>query len=539
MPKLMPKLMSKTMLKKLQNSGHFMLRPAILLIPLSLSWLISGQFASYLWLRVIFSLIMIVGFSIISIRHKKRLNDATESMQFFHYLSYLLERLHEGHSITATMIEAPERVEELAAEKTDMNHCLRAVARALKSGQSLSEAAACVNNYAINQDALIFFLSLDPVSRTGKQLITFIRQQHQMIFEKKHILETAQAGIAQQKTEAWLLCLMPYLVLYLTTGQLRTGLTAAMTPVSHLFYMAGFLFSVCGAFMTSFLLTESSASTVKEKNYDFLKGSAYGHHAGQLIRILYNRLLPAHYTMRLYQNVQACDRLKSRKSSSDMLQINSSQKSRLVQNFFSYKGYLCLLSLPAMLILTFISRHFIFLLLPPFICLVHDMQIKQTESMVIGQCRYAYPQFIHLLTSLVLAGFSVHHAARICTDLYNRQAAENNLLLSMSVLQTDLRRIKKRLDMAWSGQAIMTEQAQACLIPEARAAFNLLARYDQSGSRQLMHLMDLQASSCWHMMHLAVKKQLETRQLKLLLPMMMNLCAVIIIAITPSVQALL
>ena len=80
--------------------------------------------------------------------------------------------------------------------------------------------------------------------------------------------------------------------------------------------------------------------------------------------------------------------------------------------------------------------------------------------------------------------------------------------------------------------------AASCPIPEAQAAMLLMQRYDRYGGSETLQMLSMQAAACWSLYRNTIRKQMEHQSLRLLLPMMLDLLAVILTALLPAVLSL-
>ena len=102
----------------------------------------------------------------------------------------------------------------------------------------------------------------------------------------------------------------------------------------------------------------------------------------------------------------------------------------------------------------------------------------------------------------------------------------------------DLERAGSQLQAGQPVRSVLNSLLAACPIPEAQAALLLLLRYESGGSPDILQLLDLQASSCWTLHRNAARKKLEQQNLKLMIPMTLDLAAVLLTALLPAVLSL-
>ncbi|MDD2213098.1 MAG: hypothetical protein PHR21_00935, partial [Oscillospiraceae bacterium] len=74
--------------------------------------------------------------------------------------------------------------------------------------------------------------------------------------------------------------------------------------------------------------------------------------------------------------------------------------------------------------------------------------------------------------------------------------------------------------------------------PTAQSALMLLEQYERMGQPHILSRLSEQASRCWELLRNGMRKGAEQRAALLLIPMMLDLVAVILLAMAPSLDLL-
>ena len=75
-------------------------------------------------------------------------------------------------------------------------------------------------------------------------------------------------------------------------------------------------------------------------------------------------------------------------------------------------------------------------------------------------------------------------------------------------------------------------------IPEVQAALSLIAQFERAGGRELISLLRMQVPTCWSLYRNAMRKRMEDNAVRLLIPMTLDLLAVLAVTGLPALLSL-
>ena len=491
-------------------------------------WQISRLYSDSYQLRGIMLFLLVIISVWIYRRWQTKRHYDQQCEQLRLYIESILTSLNTGHSLESALIEAADQPENNSRIRTKFQSATQNIAYYLKTGHTLKKAIALIRSELTFPDSLVFFSCLTFVNQAGTHLIRYIEQQHKTIVEKKVLIDQAESIQAQKKTEAGLLCLMPLLLAYMIIYQGAGQLVVFDHAIGHAGSIIGFFLSASATFITGLILTADYQKTGFQKQAACMKESRVLSGGGNILFLIYKVCVPACFTARLFDHIRRYDQFQQAVSSE-----TSSYQSRL-EAFFEYKCRLILFTLPGAGLLYFTGIGIKSLIPPVAICVLHDLQLGQWIKKFNSASQQEYPTFINLMSVLLQAGCSLHRALSICSDAYLQTYPDGNNQIT-SVLQTELKLIRHRLDMSWSGKMIMIEQASRCHLSAAKAVFHLFARFEETGNSHILHLISLQATSCWQIKQNALRIKLQEQSFYLIIPMMLNLLSVMMIAVLPSI----
>ena len=177
-----------------------------------------------------------------------------------------------------------------------------------------------------------------------------------------------------------------------------------------------------------------------------------------------------------------------------------------------------------------------FLLLPVIFAVLQDQQVFSLRRRILDDDRLMYPVLLNLLSALLQAVISVHRALQIACACLRPQVRSEKC--RPAGLPADLESVHRQIQTGRPVDRVLEQLIDACPLPEAQAALLLLLRYEQSGGADTIQLLALQSNACWSLHRSSIRKQLEQQNLRLLLPMTLDLVAVLVTALLPAVLSL-
>ncbi|MDW7656830.1 MAG: hypothetical protein SCM11_06615, partial [Bacillota bacterium] len=337
----------------------------------------------------------------------------------------------------------------------------------------------------------------------------------------------------QRRTEAVLLAAMPFLmVLLLRSGFDEATKTVMGQPTGVAGSAVACVIALSAAILTVRLMAFRSTRPAAQLTLpDWQRGPGrIRRDLWQTMHRLYREWLPAAYGARLLQALVELARQQP--------DHNHQQEQPFILRYFARKTRLMLVSLlPAVLIcITFPGLWFLVLILPLAMAGLHDQQVFRLRRQILDDYRLAYPVLLNLLTALLQAGLSVHRSLQIaCACL---QPPVQTKAVRQTGLLADLGIVHRQIQTGRPIWRVLEGLIADCPLPEAQAALLLLLRYEQSGGVDTIQLLTLQSNACWSLYRSSTRKQLEQQSLHLLLPMSLDLVAVLVTALLPAVLSL-
>jgi Flp pilus assembly protein TadB len=445
--------------------------------------------------------------------------------QFKWFLELLLTRLAAGSTLERAMTDSLPGLSQMLGNQSDLLTALRRFTRQLTAGQSPDTLLTEISGQLICPEARLFFRLAPELRRTGSHLTQFVRQHVHMVSEQLDLQQDIQAEATQRRTEAVLLALMPFLLALLLRASFDVDTAALLNGLAGLTGMAvAFVLAAIAAVLTVGLL-----SFLPDRRRTRRPVTARRHAAfrlpGRMLHHLYRDILPESYGSRLL-------RLLLEKPTG-----RPEPAATVLDPYFARKGALILVALlPALLLTAQIPAAWPALLgLPALVCLLQDHQVFTWLHEKERDYRLDYPVFLNLIVALLQSGLSLHRALQIG---YTSLLSERTAGPAPSAFISDLTEAQRQIQVGLPVEQVIEHLTDACPLPEARAALLLLQRYEHAGGGDTLQLLALQASSCWSLHRSTLKKQMEQQALRLLLPMMLDLLAVLLTAMLPAVLSL-
>ena len=103
-------------------------------------------------------------------------------------------------------------------------------------------------------------------------------------------------------------------------------------------------------------------------------------------------------------------------------------------------------------------------------------------------------------------------------------------------LHTDLNQFKRKIAAGATASAALEEMSAGNLSPQIQSALGMMARYGCDGGPENLQILQIQVDTCWALHHQALRKKTELVMLRLMIPMALDLTAVILTVLLPAIQ---
>lgn len=171
-------------------------------------------------------------------------------------------------------------------------------------------------------------------------------------------------------------------------------------------------------------------------------------------------------------------------------------------------------------------------LIPGFavvLALLHDRDLYRVSAEAKRNMLRRFPVFLGMMAAILHAGISLSNALDLCVS--SLPDPEGPLGMEISEIRAGVR----------AGQPAANgfdRLAARMAIPEVQAALSLIAQFERAGGRELISLLRMQVPTCWSLYRNAMRKRMEDNAVRLLIPMTLDLLAVLAVTGLPALLSL-
>lgn len=369
-----------------------------------------------------------------------------------------------------------------------------------------------LNNFALNikfPQTIPIFHALGISGKIGNSSLTILRSSCQMLSDLNAVQNEINANNAGKNAEALILCLMPFAITF-SLNQMSGEFIAEAQQNTKGAILLGVAFVIC--IITVALLLKFMSHSEKK-----LKESS----KTQNIEIKKYRLTS------IIQKVLPTSFITNRHNTFNELYFDAGKAYEL------YLRKLLKVSVSGFLIVALIlystNRNVMFAILAfPVLAFLLNRDLNSELELKREKLMRNLPLFICLITTLLEAGLQLPKAINICAKAFDKDSA----------ISDEINNLRAQILSGKSASDSVEQMSIHIQIPEAQAAFLLIARYGRLGSSEVLNLLSVQSSSCWNLCRNAARKKQERESLALLFPMTLDFVAVLLVAITPAIISL-
>ncbi|MDD4367905.1 MAG: hypothetical protein PHP39_03025 [Oscillospiraceae bacterium] len=470
------------------------------------------------------------------------------------YLQYLLSGLTGGKSLEKMIRQAGGQFCPPALQSADFRQWLSYVNRDLDAQMPLAQALSSHLTVLVSPDVGTAISMLAKAVQLGARAQDFIESAIRMLNEQDRLTEEVAAENARDRLEATVLNYLP-LALAIILRQMWGQTSQAASPPSRQFWLT--LLSFCLLLLSWLISTyvkvkkESSGQSKSHRQAAiisrlplrrFVKNKSAWHPVIDRLASLY----PAARRLKLYQAFSLSQLAQAARTSAKSADRNLGDRSEQTTGhtepeplpaYLQFIRQLTAEKLDALLIglligslagLFWLPALCLFPLLTLLIALAHDQRIleqaKETELQLLNDL----PYFLVISSRLLEAGMSMAQAMQISSDQ----------LVPERPLYWVISRILVRVSSGLPAGPELAALAARLSTPTAQSALMLLEQYERMGQPHILSRLSEQASRCWELLRNGMRKGAEQRAALLLIPMMLDLVAVILLAMAPSLDLL-
>ncbi|HHX37675.1 MAG TPA: hypothetical protein GX717_06820 [Clostridiaceae bacterium] len=180
--------------------------------------------------------------------------------------------------------------------------------------------------------------------------------------------------------------------------------------------------------------------------------------------------------------------------------------------------------------ITVISGHlswWIPIILPPIIWFAADYQLKQQVKQREYAVNAAMPLFLETLLQFLRVGETPVVALKRSLNTQNE---------TPSILHATVKEIMIKVENGANFNRELYTLARQFQTVQIQSVFILIAQYNQTGHKDTLASLTVQKEACWQLYKKAIQERGKTLAARLILPMSMDLLAVILIALTPAIN---
>ena len=477
-------------------------------------YLLSGGFISQTVLRILFSPVFAFPFFLSLVQMLYRRRNTYIRSQCKVLFQSLCTSVSGGYSLESAFLAARSSVEGVFGKKCLLGKNLERMESERAAQLPFAEN---LTRLCLRLDYLEIFPIMQALTITrvvGSGVISILRSSCQMITELISINNEVDANNAGKNAEAMLLCLMPYGITFTLsafTGEYME--TARNTPLGTAMMIAAFGVSVCSCALLLRLVGDTKKNAQAKSGTDRRTLPLPQKATAAILRFL-RKILPESFISREYEQA-----LELSDTPNDYLHV----KIRKLITVLS-------IEIPGSLVVCRQLNVSLLYVLPS--CGIFILFFHFNEKQKVLQRREAImediPLFLAILATLLQSGVLLSKAIAVCAGAFPPDG----------ILGSEILWMKKRISSGISAAQVIEDFSSRTPIPEAQAALLLAAQFERKGGIEVVQLLDLQSNACWNLCRNASRKKKERSAVQMLLPMMLDLIAVLLVVMTPAVLSL-
>ena len=416
-----------------------------------------------------------------------------------------------GYSLESAFLSSRPTIENVFGKRSIL-------ARSLRHMEYERAAQLSFHDSLIRLCYRMDFMEIYPIMQAlsitrlvGNGVLSILRNSYRMISELISVQQEVDANNAGKNAEAAILCFMPYAVTFtLTTMTGEYMESAKSTTLGNTIMIAAFFLSLISCVLLLRLVGNTKQKN-KRKNIDQAPRFTMPSRLINVTTRVYKRIFPASFVSGEYERAI------------ELSQTPSIYLERKTSKFLT----LSFLSGFSLLVLALVSGQSPLLLLLgfPFSFIALHMKEKERVRIRKESLMDDIPLFLSILTTLLNSGILLPKSLQVCSEAFPRR----------SILCEELWRIKKQIASGVSAAQAIEDLSARTPIPEAQAALVLAAGYERRGGAEVLQLLSLQSNACWNLCRNASRKRKERDTVQMILPMMLDLIAVLLVVMVPAI----
>ncbi len=504
----------------------FLQKNNLLLLGLSFALSLFGAYCFFgmkvwiLFLALGFALFLRPSFSDLLAKSKER--QARRALMNF--LQYLCSALSVGQPVRLALSEMGKSNFLKRSTNKDLQNNLKRVSHMIHNQQSaeaylptLEAAFPCPES-----TALLYALRLE--NQLGEKLIDMLRDSFDTARELVMLEDEIAAANNRQRSESMILSVLPFAMAPLFADLINLDLassgSAGLGAVLRFFAYGLAMF----AFMLNLRFSAERSSI--SKNIDQTPKLFRIYDDAEILHINWLSVLINKLPLRYRTQIVRLYRLAYPQN------FFSLQKDTAEPLLFQHVLTLILVfsaSFMLLLLISLISGIAVYwsLLLSLLTVLLFEGQLRSRAKENEESLRRDLPLMLSLLARLLRNTLHLSTALRECASIFSNQK---------SPLSTIVKSMMGRINYAESPSQLFEELADQLKLSDVSSLLYVLARYSTVGSKELLDILEKQLGLCWAEQRQNIRRNLDAKSGLSLIPMLMDLVAVMLIGIAPAMQ---
>ncbi len=448
------------------------------------------------------------------IRVRKNRHSRHELDQFRIFLEYLSARLSAGETLEQSLLKADDVLEDQIGKHSHFSHCLERLRASLEAQIGLQQSLMIFQKEFSHPKSRAFVRVIPFLHRYGGRLDVYVRQSHRSLNEELLTQKEIQAEQSAKNSEAFILLFLPFIMASLI-GRGSYGASLQTLSVAKFALAVLFLIAILAASFTLRLIAQQDPYRQKALETPPLADAEISLRDRQrAARFL--SLLPGGLGLKLAEAVRF---------------VYAQRPRDPWPQYVKRKRKLFLLGLALLPLLLLAKAPPYLYVLPLLIPLAQDLRIIEAKKLREERYRLEYPDFLNLMAILLKSGLSLDKSLSLQAE---NLPPDDDL---KSILELDLRMIQRRMQSAIPAATALEDLLKRLPSREIVSALSLIIRYDRDGGRELLDILEIQASACWQVYRNAMRAKLERKNLALVIPMGLDLLVILSTTILPALAS--
>lgn len=424
----------------------------------------------------------------------------------------LLSRISIGDTLESAFPAAAREVGQTYGVRSSTAGALRDLTSDLGSRTPVAQAMTRFIRKLRCAEAETVFHALASSLFIGSGVMELLRTGQHMVAESLAMEDDVEAETAQRRTEALAIAAMPPVIAAMLRRLVPGYLDPVFSSPSGTWIMAGaYIAAALSAAMVLRILAGLSRDRSLRRRGS---GKSRGSKSTLWIARYCCKLLPTGYRIRLERALDLIGDV-----SPDRLARYVGRKLLICAGGVVLGGLLYAAGGSWTLIPGF----------PAVLAYLHDRDLFHASAEAKRNLLRHFPVFLGLMAAILHAGVSLSNALDLCVS--SLPDPEGPLGIEIAEIRAGVRAGRP----AANG---FDRLAARMAIPEIQASLSLIAQFERAGGRELISLLRMQVPTCWSLYRNAMRKRMEENAVRLLIPMTLDLLAVLAVTGLPALISL-